>query len=70
MTKEQQSEINKMNDMLKKLQDGNAAICNRCGKGTMQALTSRSYVCPVCGTKLRLGETIVCMEENENNGKR
>ncbi len=58
MTREQQRKIDKVNDMLKKLQNGQKAVCSTCGKGVMQDTGRRSYVCSVCGSKLRLGEPI------------
>lgn len=58
MTKEQQDEISKINDMLRNLRDGKPAVCNKCGKGVMKKIAGRSYICSYCGEKLRLGEPI------------
>lgn len=58
MTKEQQREIDKMNDMLKKLNSGQEVVCNICGEGIMRNTAGRSYACSICGSKLRLGEPI------------
>lgn len=58
MTDTQLNEIKRLNEMMKKLRNGETVTCDACGKGFLNPIgnykSTHCFVCDSCGAKLNL----------------